>query len=407
MKEEKTTMLRNTSFLVAALTLAGCGGAAPPPPEVKGCWGTGCAIVTTSHYNPDYSGVGTINAVQMSQSKIVRGLDSSLDPDVAVDIGGDKLYVLNRTIGSLRTYDLATIQIQEEIATGSGDAPNTLSSPFAFWRSDTSSKIYVTLAGNDGAHALGILDEATPNAGVVKFVNVPADAADSDGKPELSSLYSCNGMLYALSQSYTFMGAGISYAAGRIAVIDLKSDSFVGFITLAGKNPAAIAPEGSDCSKVLVATSSDLTGPPDGTGGVERVDLTARVTAGFIARDTDLAGRPFSLTPVTSKLWYVGMYFDPQPDATGKIVLGSAKVSAWNPAAPSTTLGDATGKAGFINFVELGTDNQLYVGVGVFAGTSDSQKLAQGLYIGKADGSLLSTTPLDLGDTPSAIAFQK
>lgn len=400
-------MLKLSSFVVvAAAVAAGCGGNATPT-DVRGCWGSDCAIVTTSHYNPDYSGVGTINAVQMSQSKIVRNLDSSLDPDVAVQIAGTKLYVLNRTVGSLRTYDLAKIAIEEEIATGSSDAPNTASAPFGFWRSDTSSKIYVTLAGNDGAHALGIVDEATPNAGVVKFIDVPAAADDADGHPELSDLYACNGTLYALSQSYTYGGSGVTYSAGRIAVIDLASDSFVGFIALTGKNPGAIVAEGDDCTKVLVATASDLTTPPDGTAGIERVDLTARTSAGFIARDTDLGGRPFSLTRVSSKLWYVGMYFDPQPDATGKLVLGSAKVAAWNPAAPTTTLGDATGKAGFINFVELGPDQQLYVGVGSFSGTSDSPKLPTGLYIGKADGSLLPSTPLDLGDTPSAIAFQQ
>lgn len=398
-------MLRISSFIVAAALVAGCGNGTPA--EVRGCWGADCAIVTTSHYNPDYSGVGTINAVQMSQSKIVRGIDSSLDPDVAVEIAGPKLYVLNRTVGSLRTYDLAKIAIEEEIATGAAEAPNTASQPFGFWRSDTSSKIYVSLAGNDAAHALGIIDEATPNAGVVKFIGVPAAAADSDGHPELSDLYACNGTLYALSQSYTYGGVGVTYAEGRIAVIDLKSDTFVGFISLVGKNPGAIVAEGDDCSKVLVATAADLTSPPDGTGGIERVDLTARTSAGFIARDSDLGGRPFSLTRVSSKLWYVGMYFDPQPDSTGKLVLGSAKVAAWNPAAPAATLGDATGKAGFINFVELGPDGQLYVGVGTFAGTSDSPKLAEGLYIGKADGSLLPTTPLDLGDTPSAIAFQR
>jgi hypothetical protein len=399
-------MLKFTAYVVAAAFLAGCGGTTPPA-DVRGCWGTGCAIVTTSHYNPDFSGVGTINAVQMNQSKIVKNIDSSLDPDIALDTDGTKLYVLNRTHGSLRTYDFATVAIQEEIATGSSAAPNTTSAPFGFWRSDTSSKIYVTLAGNDAAHALGIIDEAQPNAGVVSYVSVPAAATDSDGNPELSSLYACNGTLYALSQSYTFMGTGISYAEGRIAAIDLKTDALLGFITLAGKNPSAIVAEGDDCNKVLVATSSDLTSVPDGTGGIERVDLAARTSQGFIAHDTDLAGRPFSLTKVSSKLWYVGMYFDPQMDDTGKIVLGSAKVAAWNPASPTTLMGDATGKAGFINFVELGSDNQLYVGVGTFAGTSTSPKLAQGLYVGKADGSMLPGTPLDLGDTPSAIAFQK
>jgi hypothetical protein len=393
-------------IIVAALGVVGCDDARPTPPNVRGCWGSDCAIVTTSHYNPDFSGVGTINAVQMSQSKIVRNIDSSLDPDVSLDASGDKLYVLNRTVGSLRRYDLATVAIEEEIATGSTAAPNTLSAPFAFWRSDTSTKIYVTLAGNDAEHALGIVDDVMPDAGVTKFIAVPAAASDSDGNPELSDLYACKDHLYALSQSYTFMGAGISYAEGRIAVVDLKTDTFLGFITLSGKNPSSIVAEGDDCNKVLVATSSDLTSPPDGTGGIERVDLGARMSLGFVARDTDLQGRPFSMTRVSSKLAYVGMYFDPQPDATGKLVLGSAKVVAWNPST-ATTLGDVTGKAGFINFVQVGSDNQLYVGVGIFAGASDSPKLAQGLYVGKADGSLLTAAPIDLGDTPSAIAFQK
>ncbi|HEX9101230.1 MAG TPA: hypothetical protein VF997_03445, partial [Polyangia bacterium] len=186
-------MLRISPFLVAAALAGGCNHGAPAPSNVRGCWGTDCAIVTTSHYNPDFSGVGTINAVQMSQSKIVRGIDSSLDPDVGVQIGGTKLYVLNRDVGSLRTYDLATLKIEEEIATGAAAAPNTASAPFGFWRSDTSSKIYVTLAGNDAAHALGVVDEATPDAGVVTFVNVPAAAADTDGSPDLSQLYACNG----------------------------------------------------------------------------------------------------------------------------------------------------------------------------------------------------------------------
>jgi hypothetical protein len=401
-------MFTRLAYVLTAATIAvaGCDNAKPAPADLRGCWGSGCAIVTTSHYNPDFSGVGTINAVQMNQSKIVRGLDSSLDPDVAIDVSAnDKLYVLNRTTGSLRRYDFASIAVEEEIPTGNQDAPNTTSAPFEFLRDSASTKIYVSLAGNDADHALGVLDESMPNAGVTKFVGVPAASDDTDGKPELSSLYSCNGTLYALSQSYTFAGAGITYSAGRIAVIDEKSDTFQGFIPLAGKNPGAIVPEGDDCSKVLVATSSDLSTVPDGTGGIERVDLTAKSSSGFITHDTDLQGRPSSLTKVSSKLWYVGMYFDPQPNDQGQIQLSSSKVVAWNPTTAAVS-GDATGKAGFINFVQLGTDNQLYVGVGVFAGANDPSKLAQGLYVGKADGSMITAAPIDLGDTPSAIAFQ-
>jgi hypothetical protein len=400
-------MFRKLAFVTVAVALVGCDDGKPTPPVVRGCWGSDCAIVTTSHYNADFTGVGTINAVEMSQNKIVKGIDSSLDPDVAVQISAnDKLYVLNRTTGSLRRYDLATLAVESEIATGNAEAPNTLSAPYGFLRLASSSKIYVTLAGNDAAHAIGVLDEAQPNAGVVKYIAVPAAASDMDGKPELSTLYECKGNVYVLSQSYTFAGSSVSYAEGRIAVIDESSDALAGMITLAGKNPGAIVADGDDCQKALVATSSDLTSSPDGTAGIERVDLAARTTQGFVTHDTDLAGRPFTIERVSSKLAFIGMYFDPQMDSTGKIVLGSAKVIAWNPST-ATAMGDVTGKAGFINFVEAGTDGQLYVGVGTFDGTSNSPKIASGLYVGKADGSMLPSTPIDLGDTPSAIAFQQ
>ena len=400
-------MLRSTAFAALAFALAaGCNNAKPAPADVRGCWGTGCAIVTTSHYNPDFSGVGTINAVQVSQSKIVRDIDSSLDPDVAISISAeDKLYVLNRAVGSLRRYDFAKLDVEEEIATGTAEAPNTTSAPSDFLRDPASTKIYVSLTGNDAAHALGVLDETMTNAGVIKYVSVPAAEDDDDGNPELGALYACNGTLYALSESYTFAGAGITYAAGRIAVIDEKTDTFSGFIELAGKNPGAIVAAGDDCSKVLVTTSSDLSTVPDGTAGIERVDLTARTTSGFITRDTNLAGRPFSLTKVSSTLAYIAEYFDPQPNSMGQIQLASSKVVAWNPTT-GALIGDASGKAGFVNFVQLGTDGQLYLGIGVFNGAGNPTKLAQGLYVGKADGSLISSAPIDLGDTPSAIAFQ-
>jgi hypothetical protein len=399
-------MLRTTTLLVAGLALLGCDDGKPEPANVRGCWGTGCAIITTSHYNQDFSGVGTLNAVQMSQQKVVTGIDPSLDPDTAVHVAGENnLYILNRTSGALRRYDFATLTVQQEIATGNAEAPNVTSAPIDFLRDDASTKIWVTLAGNDADHAVGVLDDSMPNVGVTKFVSVPADPSDSDGNPELSTLYSCKGTLYALAQGYTFAGSSVTYSPGRIAVIDEKTDTLQGFIALAGKNPGAIVAEGDDCTKVLVATSSDLSSVPDGTGGIERVDLAARTSSGFVSVDTDLGGRPFSLTRVSSSFWLVGMYFDPQPNAMGQIQLASAKVVAWNPST-HTVGGDVTGKAGFINFVDIGTDHQLYIGVGVFAGAADPTKLAQGLYVGKADGSLLSGAPIDLGDTPSAIAFQ-
>lgn len=397
-------LTRTTLSLVATLAVAGCGGSGTPP-NVRGCWGDGCAMVTTSHYNPDYTGVGTLNAVQMAQHKIVRGLDASLDPDTQLDIADGKLYVLNRTTGALRRYDLATLTIEEEIATGTAEAPNTVSSPFGFVRGE-GGKIYVSLAGNDSAHAVGVLDEARPDAGVVQYIAVPAAADDPDGKPEVSTLYLCDGLLYAAVQDYTYMGSQVTYSAGRLAVIDPAQGQTVGFIALAGKNPGDIVAAGHDCKQALVATSSDLTSEPDGTAGVERVDLGQRASLGFVTADTGFAGRPYLLAAASPTLVFVAMYSDPKLSANGKVELSAAKVTAWNPST-GAVLGDVSGKTGYINFARVSPDGLLFVGAGDFDDTPDPARWQKGLYWGKADGTMLPATPIDLGDTPSAIAFQK
>lgn len=395
------------AFYALVLAVAGCGGNGnPPPPNVRGCWGTGCAMVTTSHYNPDFTGVGTLNAVQMAQNKIVRDLDASLDPDTSLFIdGNNKLYVLNRTNGALRRYDLASLAVEEEIPTGTAEAPNTTSMPGDFWRAPTG-YFFVSLSGNDAKHALGVLDESQPNAGVIDYIEIPAAATDPDGMPEAGTIYACKGLVYVLLGDYTIMGRNVVYNGnGRIAIVDPIKDQTLGFITLAGKNPSGIAAEGSDCSHVLVTTASSLTTQPDGTAGIERVDLGARSSSGFVVTDTTLGGRPSGITVASPTLAFVQMYADPQMGADGMIYLASAKVAAWNPST-GAALGDVTGNAGFINFAKVSPDGLLFVGVGAFGGMAEPGKLAQGLYWGKADGTALPATPIDLGDTPQAIAFQ-
>ncbi|HUS65056.1 MAG TPA: hypothetical protein VMZ28_10960 [Kofleriaceae bacterium] len=387
-------------------SLAGCGK--PVPANTRGCYGSGCAIITTSHYNPDFTGNGTLHTVKFPERKVTSAIDASLDPDLDVEIRDDKLYTLNRNSGTVRRYDIVTFAIDFEISTGDPSAPNTLSSPRDMWIDPGSTKIYVSLSGNDGAQAIGILDTRTPNAGVVKFIAIPAIASDTDGKPEASDLYACKGKLYVSTQDYTIMGRDVSYTgAGRIAIIDLKQDAVVGTITLAGKNPGQVKAEGGDCEKAFVATASSLTSIPDDTSGIERLDLAQKKTLGMIVKDTDIAGRPFAIEVASPTLMFAGIYFDPQLGFDGKEYLGSAKVIAINPQT-GKLIGDVTGKAGFINFVQISPDRRLFVGVGAFGGMADPGKMAEGLYVGPADGTMLdAASVLSLGQTPSAVAFHQ
>jgi hypothetical protein len=401
--------MRITPLFVIAL--AGCSAGPAIDPNV--CLGANCVIVNTSHYNPDFSGTGTINVIKLPDKTITQNLDATLDPDTAIHVIDGKAYVLNQDTGSLRIYDPKTWKVLTEISTGDATASNGTAFPKEFYVSGT--KIYVTFTGNKAKNAIGILDTTMPNAGVVKWIEVPAAATDTDGKPEAGGVYACGGKLYVTYADYMVMGGfTVVYpSGGRIAVIDLGKDALDGLIQLTGKNPSGIAAAGgpdSDCHAALVVTSGSQTAPPDGTSGLERVDLSQKTSQGLAVKDTDLDGRPTSIEVVSSSLALVAIDFDPQPQPSGGgLELASAKVVALNPQTGKVT-GDVTGKAGFISFARVSADQpfgkQLFVGVGPFAGMTDPNKLPTGVYVGPADGTKLPTTPLDLGQTPAAIGFE-
>jgi hypothetical protein len=261
------------------------------------------------------------------------------------------------------------------------------------------------MAGNDSAHALGVID-VTNTSGVVKWIALPNSSADPDGKPEAFTLYGCGGKAYVLMGDYDQTNFYALSGPARIAVVDTSTDTLEGFITLTTWAPNAIAAISGDCHDVLVADSGPLSMLPDGTGGLEHVDLSAKKSLGVIASDMDLSARPSTLTVVSRDLAFSAVYFDPEPDpSTGMPVLSSSKVIAFNPTTGKSVV-DVSGKAVFIPFTAVTPDGQLAVGVDAYPGALDTGKIASGLYLGKADGSMLPTTPIDLGQNPYAIAFQ-
>jgi DNA-binding beta-propeller fold protein YncE len=389
------------AILALLLPFAGCDNTATV--MTRGCYGSGCAIVNTSHYNPDFTGTGTLHTIKFPERKVTPQIDSTLDPDTAIRIVGDQAYILNQDSGTLRVYDLKSFVVVGEIPTGSAEAKNGTSFPHAFW--PIGKKVYVTLSGNDAAHAVGVLDTTMPNAGVTKYITIAANSADTDGRPEAGAVHFCNGKLYVATGDYSVSGSKVTYAAGRIAVIDTATDAVTDIIQLKGQNPGAIAAIAGDCQDVLVAMGGQLTSEPDGTSGIEHVNLGTKTSAGFLLTDMAIAGRPTSVTVASSTVAFAPIYFDPQPMLGGGNILASTKVIAFNPST-GAQIGDVTGKAGNINFVAVSPDKKLYVGVGLFAGTMATDKLAEGLYVGAADGTKLSGMPIDLGQTPAAIAFE-
>jgi hypothetical protein len=395
-------------ILVIAILSAACSNTPSNntdggPPQF--CLGDNCVIINTSHFNPDFSGSGTINTIKTPELSVTRDIDATLDPDTVIKVANDRVYILNMDSGSLRIYDERTFHALLEIPTGDATAPNGGSFPHDFFvRGD---KIYVAFGGNPSANAIGVIDTRTPAAGVVKWIAVPAAAGDMDGKPEAGNLFACDDTLWVSFADYFFDGSKVVWAPhARLVGVDFATDTMGPTIPLTGSNAGVIAQDGADCHTVLVASSGNQTSVPDGTSGIERVDLRAHTSAGFVLADTALQGRPSAIETVSPTLAFVSVFFDPQPQPNGGgLILSSAKVVAVNPQA-ATVGADVTGKAGFVSFVRVGPSKQLFVGAGQFAGLDDPTKLKTAVYVGPSDGSALPATGIDLGQTPAAIAFE-
>jgi hypothetical protein len=383
-------------FIASLTLLAGCnpGGGDPPLPSGN------TAIVLTSG---GFGAGGAVNSVGLADHKVTTAIDTSIDQDNAIRIADGKAWVLNRTPGSLFVYDTASWKAPIEIPTGDATAVHNTSDPQDVLPLAGTTRAYVTLLLNDGAHAVGVVDTTQP-AGVTKWIAIPAGKNDTDGKPEPGALYRCDDRVYVLTQDYdetTYLPT----AGGRMVVIDPSKDAVVDTIQLTGENPSTIAAESGDCNDVLVAASGPFGAAPDGTGGIERVDLAKKQSLGFIMKDTDINGRPSSINVVSKTLAFMTIFFDLEPQPMGPPALSSSKVVTFDPTS-GKLLGDVTDAAAFISFATVTPDGQLFVGVDFYAGSTPSTKLAAGVYAGKADGKKLQAPPLDLGQNPYAIAFQ-
>lgn len=388
--------------------LAACdenSGAAP-----LSCVGADCVVVTTGRYNPDFTGVGTINTLDVgANNKITTAIDATLDPDVDLALRGEELVVLNRSTGTVRLYDTRTWMVKAEASAGDATHPAAASFPTSVYWIPSSLEVVVGFSGNDQDHALGVIDLATPEAGVKTWIALPVDAADTDGKAEPSSFYPCNGKLYVLLQSYAFDSStfAVTYYPAKIAQLDgTRPTAVERTIALVGKNPNGITPAEGSCANVLVSSAGNLTTAPDGTSGIESVDLGKDASGGYLLTDQQLMGRASSVVAMSSSLAFVAHWTDLQPNDDGVIFLASAKVVAINPSTKAV-IGDVLPKAGNIAFLKVSPSNKLFVGTGLYNGMEETGKLKKGLYIGPATGEGVPTTPLDFIDTPNGIAFER
>jgi hypothetical protein len=346
------------------------------------------AAVTTSSFM--MGGTGTLATVGLADKRVTKNIDATLDQDNAVRFSQGKLLVLDHTHGAVRVYDPAKQFMNPvEIKTGALNPHDAIALP-------ASSKVYVTLYDAKADSAVAILDTAQPAMGVVKSIAIPMNMADTDMIPEANDLYLCGQYAYVTTQDLDRNKMYAPAGNGRIVAIDTTKDMVdgaMGEIALMGENPNGFAAEGTGCDLVLTADSSNQFGAVAGKGGIERVDLTARKSKGMVLTDTALMGHPntiavrsktlaFTVLTVNNGAGQSLVSIDPQAGKLGGAVLP---------------------QAGFIPFAQVSPDGQLFVGVAFSDGMT--MKPDTGLYVGPADGTMLPTTPIDLGQAPYSIAF--
>ena len=127
---------------------------------------------------------GALSAVKLDDKSVTRAFDTTVDQDNLIKVVGRTAYVLNRGIGSLLLYDAVRFGKPIEIPTGDGEVDKATAFPQDLLPVAGTTRIYVSFFGNDAAHALGVLDTNEPTRGVVRWITLPTNPKDGDGKPE-------------------------------------------------------------------------------------------------------------------------------------------------------------------------------------------------------------------------------
>lgn len=386
----RLTCLTAITLLTAACSSGGTNGGGNTNESI--------AVITT---RDSMNMSGAINTVSLTDKKVVKAIDTTLDADNRIHIVGDKAYVLNRQHATLRIYDAKTWKVETEVSVGMAMSFVQDAIPLP-----GTTKVYLTYAGNLGKQAVGVLDTANTQAGIGTYIEIPAIPKDTDGKPEPGPLYECKGLLYTPLGDYDSVTTFAPLGPGRIAIIDPTQNKLAGIVQLKFENPAGLTAVGSDCTQVIVGGSGPFGTNPDATSGIERVDLTAK-TSVALTDGTKLKGTPGTIVIDGNKAYMI-LYYDLQTvmgPMGGYQILARSKIVGIDITSGALT-GDLSAPAGYIGFLKLDSDGQLWFGNDNLANVDTTGNLADGVYVGKPSSGMIAGPAIDLGQVPYDIDFQ-
>ncbi len=271
---------------IPAIVIAALSGCAEsnkkvtrPDPDTSPACGT-YLVVTT-----DFE-TGSLAAVDADSSFAVRPDLTAIHGDAVARVEGGLVYVVNRFgADNIQVIDpaagFATIR---QIGTGAGSNPHDI----AFIAPD---RAYVSRNGS--ASLLEINPQTGEDRGEISL----AVLADADGIPDMDRMFYRAPYLYIAVQRVDFGGGTyLPVPPSYLAVLDTRDDSLVDAdpqqegiqgIALQGLNPSAPM-VWDDTASVLLVPESGVYGVLD--AGVEKVDLDARRSLGFLVREQELGG---------------------------------------------------------------------------------------------------------------------
>jgi hypothetical protein len=89
----------------------------------------------------------------------------------------------------------------------------------------------------------------------------------------------------------------------------------------------------------------------------------------------------------------------------GYQILARGKITGFDPRTGAVT-GDVSDAGGYIPFLDVSPDGNLWFAVDNLENVDTTGNLPAGVYVGKADGTKVTTAPIDIGQKPVAISFQ-
>lgn len=343
---------------------------------LEGCPDRLAFVVATDFETGSFAVVGLDEPRQITRS----GPGRRLHGDAVARAHGGLVYAVNRFFGdNIQALDPADdFRTLWQCSTGPGSNPHDI----AFVRAD---KAYVS---RSDATALWIVDPSAP-PGCGRFQTGEIDLsslADADGLPEMDQMAVIGDRLYVVIQYLDRDAIFAPAGRGRIAVIDIATDTLVGEILLSGENPF-LQSRGIQVHRGKMVISS-LGRFAVADGGIEFVDPATETAEGFFVTEEDLGGDITDFVLVSDRLGYAVLS---TADFTNALV-------AFDPLERRVTQTLIAGGA-FLSDIEINARGELFVADRTFS--------AAGLRIYRAgDGTPLSGL-LHTGLPPFDIVFLK